>query len=150
MMFDPSIADAPAVFANRPAIEWPAALECALNTLPKRWVFRNDRVNVLLVGLQGGETLVLGPWSQCCLLVITFGRVNLVTDGHSLCLNETDSAVVVPGAQHELQAVNAADFLLLNVTVPIPWANRCLCHSPAGREETLAAAARRFRNNARV
>ena len=105
-------ADAFSVVANGPAVEWPCPLEQALSALPKRCVFRNDRVTVLLCGLKRNEAIVLGPWPHACLLVVTFGRLNLVTGGHRLCLQETDSVIVVPAVRQELQALDATDFLL--------------------------------------
>lgn len=149
-MVDSFITVAPPIAASRPAVEWPGVLERGLASLPKRWVFRNERVNAVLAGLKRGETLAIGPWPQACLLVVTFGRLNFVTGGHRLYLQETDSVVVVPAVRQELQALDAVDFLLLNLTLPSAWANRCLCHGTTAREKMVAAAAQLFGSDARV
>jgi hypothetical protein len=150
MIVDPFITNVPAIAVRRPTAEWPSPLERSLDGLPKRWVFRNDRVSVLLAGLKRSEAVVLGPWPQACLLVVAFGRLNFVTGGHRLCLLESDSVVILPAVRQELQALDAVDFLLLNLTLPSTFPDRCFCHSTAGREEALAAAARLFGSDARL
>ncbi len=150
MIADALPTDAPVIVARAPAVEWPESLEQALHGLPKRWLFRNDRVSVLLAGLQRDELLALGPWPQSCLLVVTFGELHVVTAGNEFRLQETDSLVVVAGVRHELYAPEAADFLLLNLTPPPASANLWVCHGTVGRRDLLTAAAQLFGIHARV
>ena len=49
---------------------WPDAIERGLQVLPKRCLFRNDRVTVLLAGLQQGEVLTLGPWQESQMVLV--------------------------------------------------------------------------------
>jgi hypothetical protein len=120
-------------------VSWPETLERHLAALPRRWLLRNDRVSILLTGLDGGGFLTLGPWTQACLLVATFGILHVVIGQDEFCLRETDSLVIVPQAKYELRAPNTADFLLMNLTLANSWSHRCLCHGTGARNEMLEA-----------
>jgi hypothetical protein len=125
MMVNAFITDTTVFTTSRPAVEWPTMLEQALHGLPKRCVFRNDRVNALLVGLKHGQVVALGPWSTAFLLVVTFGSLDFVMAGHLLSMRETDSTGIAPLVCCELRTPDTADFLLMNLTPPSEGSNDC-------------------------
>lgn len=138
MIVDAAILDRPSPGVCRPAA-WPETLEQHFVALQKRWLLRNERVSILLAGLDRSHVM-LGPWRQACLLVVTFGQLCVKTDSSELSLVETDSLVIAPHARYQLHAPEAADFLLMNLNPPNPSSSRCLCHGAAARNEIFEAA----------
>ena len=51
----------PPVVLECGSVAWPGAMEQALHALPRRWVFRNERVSALLIGFNRSDSLALGP-----------------------------------------------------------------------------------------
>lgn len=133
-----------------PSGVWPAAIEQSLWTLPKRCLFRNERMSVVLAGLQPGEVLTLGPWPHACLLVVTFGALSLTIAGLEFGLAETDSMVLVPHERHEAHAPRLVDFLVLNLRPPLANVSTSLDENKTERRNIVGTASHVYEFDAHV
>lgn len=89
----------------------PQTILTALGGTPKRLLFRNDCVQLVLVGLSAGQELKEFVPGTSLLMVVTYGRVMVRTGNRTHKLLEGEQYQVLPTGQYELRALEAADLL---------------------------------------
>lgn len=89
----------------------PQTIMTALGEAPKRLLFRNDCVQLVLVGLRAGQELKEFVPGTSLLMVVTFGRVVVRTGNRTHKLLEGEQYQVLPSGHYEVRALEAADLL---------------------------------------
>lgn len=89
----------------------PLTFITALGTLPKRLLFQNSCVQLVLVGVKTGQELANFQSPVPLLLVVTFGQVTVDANGWRHRLGEGDQFRLEPRTAYEVQALEASDLL---------------------------------------
>jgi quercetin dioxygenase-like cupin family protein len=89
----------------------PQTIMTALGTTPKRLLFRNDCVQLVLVGLSAGQELKEFAPGTSLLMVVTHGRVMVRTGNRTYKLLEGEQYQVLPTVNYEVRALEATDLL---------------------------------------
>ncbi len=89
----------------------PQTIMTALGGTPKRLLFRNDCVQLVLVGLNSGQELKEFVPGTPLLMVVTYGRVMVRTGNRTYKLLEGEQYQVLPTANYEVRALEATDLL---------------------------------------
>ncbi len=89
----------------------PQNIMTALGGTPKRLLFRNDCVQLVLVGLNSGQELREFVPGTPLLMVVTFGRVMVRTGNRTYKLLEGEQYQVLPTSNYEVRALEATDLL---------------------------------------
>jgi len=91
----------------------PQSLLRALGELPRRLLFTNANLSLLLVGLADGQTVRRLRPPSLVLLTVAFGRVTLVEDDWRFTLAEGQQWTLEPRATYDFEADGCVDLLLL-------------------------------------
>lgn len=97
----------------------PHTILSALGELPKRLLFRNDCVQLVLVGLRAGQEL--NTFEPLCslLMVVTFGRIMVRENGHNTKLLEGDQYRINSDGCYTVRALETTDLLFFIPAGPI-------------------------------
>ncbi len=113
----------------------PQTIMTALGTTPKRLLFCNDCVQLVLVGLSAGQELKEFAPGTSLLMVVTYGRVMVRTGNRTYKLLEGEQYQVLPTVNYEVRALEATDLLFFiparqhaQAALPAPFAPQ---HEPA-------------------
>lgn len=104
----------------------PQTIMTALGGTPKRLLFRNDCVQLVLVGLRAGQELKEFAPGTSLLMVVTFGRVAVRTENRIHKLLEGEQYQVLPSGHYEVRALEATDLLFF-----IPARQKQVAEMPA-------------------
>ena len=88
--------------------------------LPRRCVFCNHCVRVVLTGLEPEQSVCGTAPSFPIVLVVTFGEMLLETGGEICLAREGQMLLLNPGVNFRLSASASADFLALGPSSPAP------------------------------
>ena len=87
----------------------------ALGGTPKRLLFRNDCVQLVLVGLSAGQELKEFSPGTSLLMVVTYGRVMVRTGNRTHKLLEGEQYQVLPTGNYEVRSgLSEGDIILRN------------------------------------
>lgn len=89
----------------------PQTILTSLGGTPKRLLFRNDCVQLVLVGLRAGQELQHFAPGTNLLMVVTYGRVAVRVDNRTTKLMEGEQYQVLPDANYSVRALEATDLL---------------------------------------
>ncbi|HEY1174078.1 MAG TPA: hypothetical protein VGH19_22125 [Verrucomicrobiae bacterium] len=89
----------------------PQTIMTALGETPKRLIFRNDCVQLVLVGLRAGQELKEFSPGAPLLMVVTYGRVAVRTGNRTYKLLEGEQYQVLPSGSYEVRALDTTDLL---------------------------------------
>jgi hypothetical protein len=89
----------------------PQTILTALGEAPKRLLFRNDCVQLVLVGLRAGQELKEFAPGTSLLMVVTYGRVLVRAGNRTHKLLEGEQYQVLPSGNYIVRALEAADLL---------------------------------------
>lgn len=89
----------------------PQTIITALGKAPKRLLFRNDCIQLVLVGLNAGQELKHFAPGTSLLMVVTYGRVAVRTGDRTHKLLEGEQYQVLPSGHYEVRALEATDLL---------------------------------------
>jgi hypothetical protein len=106
----------------------PQTILTSLGEAPKRLLFRNDCVQLVLVGLRAGQELKQFVPGVSLLMVVTFGRVLMRVDNRAQKLMEGEQYQVLPESNYTVRALEATDLLFFipvrqraQAVVPAPF-----------------------------
>ncbi|MCD6049558.1 MAG: hypothetical protein K0Q55_961 [Verrucomicrobia bacterium] len=89
----------------------PQTIMTALGGTPKRLLFRNNCVQLVLVGLSAGQELKEFAPGTSLLMVVTYGRVMVRAGARTHKLLEGEHYQVLPNGNYEVRALEATDLL---------------------------------------
>jgi len=100
--------------------DWPAGYQSGFTPLPRRCVFCNHCVRVVLTGLQARQSVcgVTPPFPV--VLVVTFGEMCLEAGGEVCRAGEGQMLLLNPGVNFRLSSSAPADFLVFGPSDPAP------------------------------
>ncbi len=104
----------------------PQTIMTALVGTPKRLLFRNDCVQLVLVGLRAGQELKEFAPGTSLFMVVTFGRVAVRTENRIHKLLEGEQYQVLPSGHYDVRALEATDLLFF-----IPVRQKQVAEMPA-------------------
>jgi hypothetical protein len=91
----------------------PQSLVSALGELPRRLLFTNASLSLLLVGLADGQIIRRLRPPTPVLLTVAFGAALVEEDGWRFALSEGQQWTLEPRATYDLEADGCVDLLLL-------------------------------------
>lgn len=109
----PDLRRAPADTAALLLESLPHNLVSALGELPRRLLFTNASLSLLLVGLSAGQVIRRLRTPVPVLLTVAFGRAAVVENDWRFDLTEGQQWTLEPQATYDLEANDCVDLLLL-------------------------------------
>ena len=92
--------------------------QAGFTALPRRCLFCNECVRVMLTGLRAGQSVAGVAPPQPLVLLVTFGAMRLEAGGEVFTACEGQMLVLNPRVAFRLFAAEAADFLVLCQSCP--------------------------------